>query len=114
MIINKRIALRSVSIVASLALVAGATFAFFSDTETSSGNTFTAGQLDLKVNDVDNPGSLVALTAKPSEVLEPVTIELTNNGTNGGVADLHFMNVLDTGGGAATEPECIAEGGTWQ
>lgn len=32
------------------ALVLGATGAFFSDTETSTGNTFTAGALDLKVD----------------------------------------------------------------
>jgi predicted ribosomally synthesized peptide with SipW-like signal peptide len=48
--INKRIALRSVSIVASLALIAGATFAFFSDSETSENNVFRAGGLDLKVD----------------------------------------------------------------
>jgi len=32
------------------AIVIGATTAFFSDTETSSGNTFTAGSIDLKVD----------------------------------------------------------------
>jgi predicted ribosomally synthesized peptide with SipW-like signal peptide len=38
------------SIVASLALVAGATFALFSDSETSEDNIFTAGSLDLQVD----------------------------------------------------------------
>lgn len=33
--------------------VVGATLAWFSDTETSNGNTFTAGSLDLKVNGSD-------------------------------------------------------------
>jgi predicted ribosomally synthesized peptide with SipW-like signal peptide len=32
------------------ALAAGATGAFFSDTETSTGNTFAAGSLDLRVD----------------------------------------------------------------
>jgi len=32
------------------ALVVGATIAYFSDTETSSGNIFTAGNIDLKVD----------------------------------------------------------------
>jgi spore coat-associated protein N len=32
-----------------LALVAGGTYAYFSDTETSSGNSFTAGTLNLVV-----------------------------------------------------------------
>jgi len=43
--------LLSVSIIAAVAAIAfGVTTAFFSDTETSTGNTFTAGQIDLKVS----------------------------------------------------------------
>lgn len=37
-------------IVAAAAVVIGGTTAFFSDTETSTGNTFTAGAIDLKVD----------------------------------------------------------------
>lgn len=48
--INSRILLSAASIAAAAALIIGATFAFFSDTETSSGNTFAAGTLDLKVD----------------------------------------------------------------
>jgi len=41
----------SVSIIAAVAAIAfGVTTAFFSDTETSTGNTFTAGSIDLKVD----------------------------------------------------------------
>lgn len=41
----------SLSLIAIVAVVAvGATTAFYSDTETSSGNTFTAGAIDLKVD----------------------------------------------------------------
>jgi len=41
----------SLSIVAVVAAIAiGATTAFFSDTETSTGNTFTAGAIDLKID----------------------------------------------------------------
>jgi predicted ribosomally synthesized peptide with SipW-like signal peptide len=47
---NKKIALSSLSIMAALALIGGATFAFFSDTETSTGNTFTAGAIDLQID----------------------------------------------------------------
>jgi predicted ribosomally synthesized peptide with SipW-like signal peptide len=36
------------------AIAAGATGAFFSDTETSTGNTFTAGSLDLKIDSVQH------------------------------------------------------------
>lgn len=43
--------LLSISVLAFVgAVVAGATGAFFSDTETSTGNTFTAGAIDLKVD----------------------------------------------------------------
>ena len=48
--INSKILLSVASIAAAAALVIGATFAFFSDEETSTGNTFTAGELDLKID----------------------------------------------------------------
>lgn len=48
------------------AVVIGATGAFFSDTETSTGNTFTAGDIDLKIDNTsyvtDSTGTLVAST----------------------------------------------------
>jgi len=44
--------LASLSIIGAVAALAvGGTIAYFSDTENSSGNTFTAGNLDLKVDD---------------------------------------------------------------
>jgi predicted ribosomally synthesized peptide with SipW-like signal peptide len=47
---NKRI-LISLSVIGAVAAIAvGGTIAYFSDTETSTGNTFTAGSLDLKVD----------------------------------------------------------------
>lgn len=47
---NKRV-LVSLSVIAAVAALAvGGTIAYFSDTETSTGNTFTAGELDLKVD----------------------------------------------------------------
>jgi len=49
-------------IVLASMLVGAGTTAYFWDTETSSGNTFTAGKLDLKVNAKDDPiGVLVDL-----------------------------------------------------
>src|SRR3989344_2565297 len=49
------------------------TSAFFSDTETSSGNTFTAGELDLKIdntssyNDQPNPDTTWQASALPGK-----------------------------------------------
>jgi predicted ribosomally synthesized peptide with SipW-like signal peptide len=60
----------SVSIIAAAAaIVIGATTAYFSDTETSTGNTFTAGSIDLMI---DNECYL------NGEPVEDCTWELTN------------------------------------
>src|SRR3990167_9958706 len=48
--INSKILLSVASIAAAAALIVGATIAFFSDTETSTGNTFAAGELDLRID----------------------------------------------------------------
>ena len=49
-ILNTRILLSGATIVAAAALIIGATYAFFSDTETSSGNVLTAGAVDLLID----------------------------------------------------------------
>jgi len=56
----KKILISLAVIVVAGGIVAGATVAYFSDTETSAGNTFTAGAIDLKIdhakqtyNDID-------------------------------------------------------------
>ena len=51
--INSKILLSVASIAAAAALVIGATFAFFSDNETSTNNVFAAGDLDLVLCDDD-------------------------------------------------------------
>jgi len=48
--IMKKILLSSAVLIAAVAVVVGATTAYFSDTETSSGNTFTAGAIDLGID----------------------------------------------------------------
>lgn len=47
---NRKIVLSSLSIITAFALIGGAAFAFFSDTETSVGNVLIAGAIDLKVD----------------------------------------------------------------
>lgn len=47
---NKKIALSGISILTALTLVGAGAFAFFSDTETSTGNILAAGALDLKID----------------------------------------------------------------
>ena len=48
---NKKIALSLLSIASALVIVGGATFAFFSDTKTSTENTFAAGTLEVSITD---------------------------------------------------------------
>ena len=49
-LINARILLSFATLIAAAAIVIGATFAFFSDSETSINNTLTAGAIDLKID----------------------------------------------------------------
>lgn len=53
------VSLLTLALIGSVAVYA--TNSFFSDQETSSGNTFQAGSLDLKINSTDNPGVLVGV-----------------------------------------------------
>ncbi|OGH37961.1 MAG: hypothetical protein A3B44_03335 [Candidatus Levybacteria bacterium RIFCSPLOWO2_01_FULL_38_21] len=48
--INTKVLISGAVILAAAALIIGATFAFFSDTETSTGNLFAAGAIDLKID----------------------------------------------------------------
>lgn len=87
---NKRILLSSVSIFASLALAAGATFAFFSDSDTSSNNVFTAGSFNLVLSDtnetaVDNVTETWTGTGMtPGGASVDATLQLQNLGTVAG------------------------------
>ena len=66
--LNSKVLLSIATIFAAAAIVLGATFAFFSDTETSKDNTFVAGALDLKVNGEDDPSQIVNITdLKPGD-----------------------------------------------
>lgn len=86
-----------------------ATNAFFSDTETSVGNTFTAGRLDLKVNGQDNPSAVVSFNdLKPGDnilVNKDLYVDF-----NPAKIWLHVTDLQATQG-AQTEPEIVEENG---
>ncbi len=72
--INRRIAISSMSILAALSLMTGATFAFFSSSASSTGNTFSSGTMTLLLDDADQltptpavSGSLAFANAKPGD-----------------------------------------------
>lgn len=99
----------SASIVAAVAaVVVGATTAYFSDTETSQGNTFTAGSLDLIVYIDDNPqnplnGPIFSVPdMKPGDSGEKtISVKVDNNPACGFVS-FNLTSDLDN---TCTEPE---------
>ena len=103
------------------AVVIGGTIAYFSDTETSVGNTFTAGTIDIAI-DNENPwtshydiGDL-----KPGET-GYINFDITNEGTNPVNISKTLTNIEGTGGtkigytcnnvSVSSEPEFLAESG---
>lgn len=105
---NKRIVLSSVSIFASLALVTGATFAFFSDVGTSTNNTFAAGSFDLLLSD-DNQFDVddvtqtwVGTNMAPGVTTVDATLKLENGGTVAG-DNVHVALVNDLTGSPAPD-----------
>ncbi len=101
--------------------VASGTFALFGDTETSGENVFTAGTIDLSVND-ENPWQSQIDThlndMAPGDS-EEIYIKLTAVGSNPTDIWMRITGV-ETDGGPATyygyassEPEYVAEGGTF-
>lgn len=111
----KKILISLAIIGAVSAIVAGGTIAYFSDTETSTGNTFTAGTLDLKLNAGDanvvmfNVSNLVPGQSGGAEVT------LNNAGSINGYIDFDFSNLVDRDNSCiepeiGDEPGCVAQG----
>jgi predicted ribosomally synthesized peptide with SipW-like signal peptide len=82
----KKLLLSGSVLLAVAAIIAGATTAFFSDTETSTGNTFTAGDIDLQIDNESyaldynvpgfvNPTGALVLNASTSWTLRDLTVE---------------------------------------
>lgn len=105
----------SVMTIALVSAVAfGATRAFFTDTETNTGNTFSTGTIDIAVND-QNPWSRSTpyefKDMKPSQV-EYANFVIKNVGTN--PANVwKRINITNQEDGVISEPECLYGGGTW-
>lgn len=109
--LNTRIALSSLSILAALSLMGGAAFAFFSDTGTSSSNTFSTGTLDLKLSD-SGEADQESVTASFGGTLAPggctgvQTLTLKNTGSiaaNHAEVKLTSNVVTDAGGNASPD-----------
>ena len=111
---NKKIVKSVLMIGAVLTMVGGATFAWFSDTETSSGNVLSAGTIDISV-DGENPWVSTyeeyLTDMKPSQV-RYIEFVVKNVGENPVRVWKHLGN-FSVADGAESEPECTEQGGTW-
>jgi len=101
----KKILLSVVTIGVVGAIAAGATSAYFSDTETSTGNTFTAGTLDLKLANNDDTtfaNGTIGTWVSPTNWAPGESLTSTIHMTNVGSVDSHhvyfgFYNPTHTG-----------------
>jgi len=103
---NMNKVLASLLMIGVVAAMAGAgTSAYFTDTETSTGNVFTAGTLDLVV-DGENPAtrSFFEIENVQPSYNGSVKVNLTNIGTCNGYLSMWIVNLTDDDNGL-TEPE---------
>ncbi|MBE9513236.1 MAG: hypothetical protein IMY77_04215 [Chloroflexi bacterium] len=100
---KKRILGLAIAVAVVISLVASGTWALFTDTETSTDNTFSAGTIDIAI-DGDNPWSapFTIEDAKPCETWY-VEYDITNVGTNPCVVWKHLTDFV-TGGGTPAYP----------
>lgn len=96
------------------AAVAGVTGAYFTDTEQSTGNTLTAGTIDISVDD-QNPwsreGGYQLSDMKPGQV-DYTNFTIANTGSN--PANVYkSVNGVQTEENGINEPECDAYEGSW-
>ena len=102
-----------IGVVAAVAL--GVTGAYFSDTEKSTGNTLTAGVVDIVVDD-ENPwtatGKFVLDDMKPSYT-KYISFKVRNIVESNPINLWKHIHITDQSDGYITEPECIEGNGTW-
>jgi len=93
----------TISLVGSL--VGAGVSAYFSDVETSTGNTFTAGTLNLQVGSADPCTEHFELTGfPPGAEWYAADWTLKNDGSLPGSLDITFSNIVDSDNGI-NEPE---------
>jgi len=88
----KKIVVLSLALVMVIGMAGVATFAYLTDSETSSGNQLAAGTLDLKTSDSDGVSrTLYATNMSPGATVGPSVITLNNSGTtDGATMDIVF------------------------
>ncbi|MCH7951808.1 hypothetical protein IH980_03670 [Patescibacteria group bacterium] len=99
------LSLFTIGIVGATAI--GLSSAFFSDTETSTDNTFTAGSLDLKIDGEDNPSAIISVDdLKPGDdLIEEKILRIIDNPAK---VWMHIKDLVSAPG-TLTEPEELEE-----
>jgi spore coat-associated protein N len=100
--LKRKIAMLLVSATLAIALLGGGVYAYFSDTETSAGNSFTAGSLDLVIG--SSGSSSIVLTSLAPGNSGSSSIQLSNNGNIAGTLTMTAGNMVDSEG-TNWEPE---------
>ncbi len=86
---------------ALLGILGSGTLAALGDVETSAGNAFTAGTLDLQVNGVDNPGQVITCGPLQPGKSGQQGITLRNAGNLDGVLSITIGSVNESPAGDA-------------
>jgi len=111
---NKKIIL-SIAIIGVVAAIAiGGTVAYFSDTETSVGNTFTAGTIDISVDNMNPWTETFALADMKPTYTDYINFTIQNKGSDPNPVDVwKTLKVTNEETGAVSEPECNDQSGAW-
>jgi predicted ribosomally synthesized peptide with SipW-like signal peptide len=107
----KKLLITALVLILSVGMI-GSAFAYFSDTETSTGNTFTTGTLDLVLSDndeTDQDGIVATWVSpagwKPGEPEVSAWIKMKDIGTIGAdLVSIHAQNLVESDNGN-NEPE---------
>lgn len=106
----KKILVSLMTIAMVSALIGGGVYAYFSDTETSTGNTFTAGTMDLNLDGGNaNVVKFTVANVKPGDTGSG-SYTVANVGTIPGYLDLTPIAVTQSTG-SSTDPELADEAG---
>lgn len=105
----KRILISLMTIALVGALIGGGIYAYFSDIETSAGNVFTAGTLNLKVSADDPLVEHFEVTDTYGGDSGFLDWLLKNDGSIAGSLDITFSNIVDAENGV-NEPEAADPG----
>lgn len=108
--LTRRRVLGGVATIGAASAAAGAgTMAYFSDTESSTGNTVSAGTLDLTSGGDNGPYGIIDVDNKAPGWSTTTTLSLQNDGTIDGDLSIEVDSIQESGG-ENPEPEQTAEG----